>query len=150
MSREKEVDWAAVERRQDRVRWPVGGRTRGSDVGFVGSGRQLTPEIARAAAADAGTRSMRAGGRTAWSREDYNRAVAAYDRILPLETEMRYMGAVPDDEERSRRSKPVRVRGSRRARKHRRRRPGSGGNWYTNFGRTGRYEQGGGRQHNRP
>lgn len=43
----------------------------------------VTDEIARAAAADEANRSMRAAGRTAWSREDYNRAVATFNRLNP-------------------------------------------------------------------
>ena len=128
---------------------------------------KMTDEIARAAAADEANASMRAGGRTAWSREDYNRAVAAYDRLNPLPKGhyrvssggdlgvMKYrtreeaiVGAnsgvrwgtgpmevvfiedpderlitVDEDEERRRGSKPIRVRGSSRARRHRRSRP---------------------------
>jgi len=45
----------------------------------------LTPEIAHAAAMDAGTRAMKAAGRTAWSREDYNAAVAEFNRLMPRE-----------------------------------------------------------------
>lgn len=44
----------------------------------------LTREIAWAASTDAGNRAMRHGGRTAWSREDYNAAVAEFDRLWPL------------------------------------------------------------------
>ena len=44
---------------------------------------KLTEELARAAAADAGNRSMRAAGRTSWDREDYCAAVSEYDRLWP-------------------------------------------------------------------
>jgi hypothetical protein len=42
----------------------------------------LTEELARAAAWDAGNRSMREAGRTAWSRADYDAAVNELDRLL--------------------------------------------------------------------
>ena len=45
----------------------------------------MTKEIARAAAMDAGNRAMRAGGRKAWSAEDYNVACEEFERLLLLE-----------------------------------------------------------------
>jgi hypothetical protein len=45
---------------------------------------QLSDTISRRAAADAATRAMRAAGRRAWSRKDYNRAVREYARLRPL------------------------------------------------------------------
>ena len=53
-----------------------------------------------AAATDAANRSMTEGGRTAWSREDYNRAVAEYDRIHPMTEEERLVSAEMDERER--------------------------------------------------
>ena len=44
----------------------------------------LTADLARAAAHDAGTRSMRRAGRTAWNEDDWNVAAAEYMRLLPL------------------------------------------------------------------
>ena len=43
--------------------------------------RELTPEVVRSAATDAGNRSMRAAGRTTWSEEDYRAATAEYNRL---------------------------------------------------------------------
>ena len=43
----------------------------------------LTPEIVRAAAWDAGNRSMRRAGRTKWSAEDWDIACAEIDRLAP-------------------------------------------------------------------
>lgn len=48
----------------------------------------ITREIAHAASWDAGNRSMRSAGRTAWSEDDYNAAVAEYNRLWPLEVEL--------------------------------------------------------------
>jgi len=72
--------------------------------------------LAIAAATDAANRSMTEGGRTAWSREDYNRAVAEYDRIRPMTEEERLVSAEMDERERRGGAKVVRVRRSRRAR----------------------------------
>jgi len=44
----------------------------------------MTDTIARAAATDAGNRAMRAGGRTAWSVDDYDAAAAEYQRLAQL------------------------------------------------------------------
>ena len=41
----------------------------------------LTPEIARAAAWDAGNRSMRAAGRAAWNGADWDVACAELERL---------------------------------------------------------------------
>lgn len=40
--------------------------------------------IAWATATDAGNRSMRNGGRTAWSAEDYRAALTLYARLVPV------------------------------------------------------------------
>jgi hypothetical protein len=45
---------------------------------------KLTEELARAAAADAGNRSMRTAGRTAWSEEDFRAAAYEYERLWPV------------------------------------------------------------------
>jgi hypothetical protein len=39
--------------------------------------------LARAAASDAGNRSMRVGGRTAWSEDDYSAACEEFNRLWP-------------------------------------------------------------------
>ena len=44
---------------------------------------RLTYAMAHAASTDAGNRSMRAGGRTAWSQDDLNAAAQEFDRIYP-------------------------------------------------------------------
>lgn len=41
----------------------------------------MSRQIAWAAATDAGNRSMREHGRTAWNEDDYNAAVAEFDRL---------------------------------------------------------------------
>lgn len=41
----------------------------------------LTPALIRAAATDAGNRSMRAAGRKVWSAEDYDAACAEFERL---------------------------------------------------------------------
>lgn len=41
----------------------------------------LTPAMIRAAATDAGNRSMRAAGRTVWAAEDYDAACAEFERL---------------------------------------------------------------------
>lgn len=41
----------------------------------------MTENLARAAAQDAGNRSMRKAGRKTWSREDYNEAVREFNRL---------------------------------------------------------------------
>lgn len=48
----------------------------------------LTRDIAWAAATDAGNRSMRKSGRTAWNWEDYNAACAEFNRIWPVSREV--------------------------------------------------------------
>ncbi len=40
-------------------------------------------EVASSAGKDVATRRMRKAGRTKWSREDYNAAVAEYNRVHP-------------------------------------------------------------------
>jgi hypothetical protein len=45
---------------------------------------KLTEDLARAAAQDAGNRSMRAGGRTKWNHEDFNVAVEEFNRLWPV------------------------------------------------------------------
>lgn len=49
----------------------------------------LTRALAWAASTDAGNASMRAGGRTAWSDDDYNAAVETFDRLWPIERDIR-------------------------------------------------------------
>ena len=44
---------------------------------------KMSIEIARAAAWDAGNRSMKAAGRSAWSGEDWDAACAEIDRLMP-------------------------------------------------------------------
>jgi hypothetical protein len=46
--------------------------------------RTPTPAIAVAAGQDAGNRSMRAAGRTAWNEDDWNAAAAVSDRLFAL------------------------------------------------------------------
>jgi hypothetical protein len=43
----------------------------------------MTMAIARAAARDAGNRSMKAGKRQKWNRKDYNVACAEFERLWP-------------------------------------------------------------------
>ena len=50
--------------------------------------RPLTREIAWAASTDAGNRSMRSSGRETWSEDDYNAAVAEFDRLWPAEIDV--------------------------------------------------------------
>jgi hypothetical protein len=45
--------------------------------------RVATKDIARAAGWDAGDRNARANGRQKWTVDDYNAAVAEFNRILP-------------------------------------------------------------------
>ena len=45
----------------------------------------MTQDLARAAGMDTADRNMRQAGRTEWSEEDWNDAVAEYDRLWPLE-----------------------------------------------------------------
>ena len=49
----------------------------------------LTRELAFAAAWDTGMRSMRAAGRKKWNQDDYNVAAAEYDRLWPVEDELK-------------------------------------------------------------
>jgi hypothetical protein len=44
----------------------------------------LTPELAYAAGRDAGNRSMRRAGRTAWNEEDWGAAADVTNRLLAL------------------------------------------------------------------
>lgn len=48
---------------------------------------KMTMELAHAAAMDAGNRSAKAHGRKAWNEDDYNVAVAEYERLWPLEVD---------------------------------------------------------------
>ena len=50
---------------------------------------KLTRELAWAASQDAANRAMRKGGRTAWSREDYNVAVAEFDQLWPIHLDLK-------------------------------------------------------------
>ena len=47
----------------------------------------LTRGLAYAAATDAGNRSMRKAGRSAWNEDDYNAAVTEFTRLWPEEKE---------------------------------------------------------------
>ncbi len=49
----------------------------------AGNGRELTPDVVKSAATDAGNRSMRAAGRKAWNEDDYKAATAEYTRLNP-------------------------------------------------------------------
>ena len=44
---------------------------------------KMTRELAYAASLDAGNRAMRAGGRTAWSEDDYNTVIREFRRLWP-------------------------------------------------------------------
>lgn len=44
----------------------------------------FTATMIRAAAQDAGNRSMRAAGRTAWNDDDWNAACAEFERLAAL------------------------------------------------------------------
>lgn len=55
---------------------------------------QFTEEIARAAAQDAGNRTMRKAGRVFWDDEDWNAACEEYNRLWP-----QYPVQNPDDGE---------------------------------------------------
>jgi len=44
---------------------------------------QITQQIARAAAQDAGNNSMRKAGRSKWSKADYNAACATFAKLWP-------------------------------------------------------------------
>src|ERR1039457_3907629 len=44
---------------------------------------KMTEALARAAGADAANRQMRKAARTSWSEEDYNAAVAEFNRLWP-------------------------------------------------------------------
>ncbi len=45
---------------------------------------RVTYKIAMAAGKDAGNRSMRAAGRTAWSKEDFNAAAEVTERLMTM------------------------------------------------------------------
>lgn len=55
----------------------------------------LTPAIVHAASTDAGNASMRTAGRTSWSQDDYDAAVAEYHRLMP---EPYVLDCTPDDD----------------------------------------------------
>jgi len=44
----------------------------------------FTRAMCYAAGRDAGNRSMRKAGRTAWAQDDYNTACAEFERLLPF------------------------------------------------------------------
>ena len=46
---------------------------------------ELTRDLAWSASLDAGNRSMRKAGRTAWNEDDYNTAVDEFNRLWPVE-----------------------------------------------------------------
>ncbi len=47
-------------------------------------GNKMTKAIMYAAGRDAGNRSMKAAGRTKWSRKDFNAAAAEFARLVKL------------------------------------------------------------------
>ena len=49
---------------------------------------ELTRELARVAALDAGNCSMRAAGRTEWSEDDAAECTKEFDRLWPLEKDL--------------------------------------------------------------
>ena len=49
---------------------------------------QLTREIAWAASGDKANRVMRKGGRSVWSRGDYDVMVAEFDKLWPIERDI--------------------------------------------------------------
>ncbi len=49
---------------------------------------QMDRKLAHAASTDAGNRSMRAAGRTAWNLDDRHAAVVEYDRLYPESAEI--------------------------------------------------------------
>jgi hypothetical protein len=56
----------------------------------------ITYEIARAIGEDAGDSAMRSAGRTAWSEDDYNAAVEAFNTAYPLEVHLANMLVAPN------------------------------------------------------
>ncbi len=54
----------------------------------------LTQDLAWAAATDAGNRSMRAAARSVWSEEDFNAAAREFNRLWPLENDIRDFAVV--------------------------------------------------------
>uniref|UniRef100_A0A6H1Z9Q4 Uncharacterized protein n=1 Tax=viral metagenome TaxID=1070528 RepID=A0A6H1Z9Q4_9ZZZZ len=50
---------------------------------------KMTYPLAHAAATDEGNRSMRAGGRRRWSEEDYNASAKEFNRIFPVDQDIR-------------------------------------------------------------
>lgn len=57
---------------------------------------QVDYDLARAIGRDAGNANMREAGRTAWSREDYDAAVAMFDQVYPVEREEAEIAADAD------------------------------------------------------
>ena len=49
----------------------------------------LTRKLAYALGRDAGIRSARAAGRTAWNEDDWNAACKEFDRLWPVENDLR-------------------------------------------------------------
>jgi hypothetical protein len=47
---------------------------------------RITYKLTHAASIDAGNRSMRKGGRTAWNEDDYGACVDEFNRLIPEET----------------------------------------------------------------
>ena len=50
----------------------------------------MTYALAHAASMDAANRSMRKAGRTVWNVDDYNAHVREFDRLWPIEMELKY------------------------------------------------------------
>lgn len=52
------------------------------------AGKKVTYAIAHAIGMDAGNASMRAGGRSKWSRKDANACWAAFEKVRPLANDL--------------------------------------------------------------
>ncbi len=52
----------------------------------------MTYELAMGASKDAANQSMGAAGRSKWSRQDYSVAVETFERLWPLEADLRSQG----------------------------------------------------------
>lgn len=65
------------------IAWFEDGYQTGYGSAAANPGMTLTREMAWAASTDAGNRSMRAGGRTKWSQQDFNAAAREFKRLWP-------------------------------------------------------------------
>ena len=59
-----------------------------------------TYDLAMAAGRDEADRSMKAAGRSRWSREDYNHAVRTFARLYPQREQIERLGAASEARER--------------------------------------------------